>query len=336
LADEWTHCGHYSRNIFLTARCNDGNLTYTRASLLFTCAVNIVVASLQETGSSESSVRFTRSADSVSIRGVTIPLAEIVDRRLLDAAYQQTLHNRLVSAKPFPHLVLEGFFNPLLLELILEEFDSLPNQNWKQLKNDYESTRRSKLGAHLEPASQIYFYVLNSGWFTNALSAITGVPYLLSDPKLAGGGLHETRVGSMFGIHKDFNRHRHIGLKNEMVLITYLNKNWNPAWNGALELWDAEQKACVTSVQPEFGTSILMPHGPVSFHGHPAPLQTSDGRPRRSIAAYYYTSPQVGKWREDQVSSFFLKQRRIHRFLRVAKMLTPPLLWSAVRKAAKG
>ncbi len=59
-----------------------------------------------------------------------------------------------------------------------------------------------------------------------------------------------------------------------MVFITYLNKAWQPEWHGALELWDAESKACVKKVEPEFGRSVLMCNGHRNFHGHPTPLNS--------------------------------------------------------------
>ncbi|MEP6721449.1 MAG: 2OG-Fe(II) oxygenase [Variovorax sp.] len=275
-------------------------------------------------------------ADSVTIRGVRLPLHELVDRQFFESERRQALRDRLQAGKPFPHLVVEGLFNPRLLELVTEEFEALPGAQWADVKSHYESTRRSVLGAHLGPASQLYFDVVNSGWFTEWVSSIIGVPYLLPDPKLFGGGLHESRPGATFAVHRDFNLHRHLGLKNEMVFITYLNKGWQPEWGASLELWDAQREQCVTRLLPEFGHTLLMPHSPVSYHGHPDPMQPPDGRPRRSITAYYYTSPDAGKTREDQVSSVFLKIRRFDKVKRVAQMVAPPVLWSAARKFVKG
>ncbi len=97
------------------------------------------------------------------------------------------------------------------------------------------------------------------------LSLLTEVDELLVDTHLYGGGLHEIKPGGRFGIHRDFDRHIRSGLHNEMVMITYLNKSWQPEWNGALELWDPTATRCVTSVEPEFGRTILMRHGPVAF-----------------------------------------------------------------------
>jgi hypothetical protein len=296
-----------------------------------------VYISTSETAAIASAARPSSNleADSVTIRGVRLPLHELVDMRFFEPAQRQALRDRLQAGQPFPHLVVEGLFNPRLLELVTEEFEALPGGEWADVKSHYESTRRSVLGARLGPASQLYFDVVNSGWFTEWVSSVTAVPYLLPDPKLFGGGLHESRPGATFAVHRDFNLHRHLGLKNEMVFITYLNKGWQREWGASLELWDAERKQPVTSVLPEFGHSILLPHSQVSYHGHPDPMQTPDGRPRRSIAAYYYTSPDAGKMREDQVSSVFLKIRRFDKVKRVAQMVAPPVLWSAARKMAK-
>jgi hypothetical protein len=277
-------------------------------------------------------VRFPPPTDFISIRGVRLPRGELVDPGLFAPGQRERLRDQLVSTTPFPHLVLENIFHPALLELVAEEFDMLPATFWAEVKTHYESTRRSPLGARLGPAAQLYFDIVNSGWFTEWLSSITGVPYLLPDPKLCGGGLHESRTGATFAVHRDFNRHRHLGLRNEMVLITYLNKGWDPEWGSGLELWDKQRGRCVTTVQPEFGRTILLPHGPASYHGHTKPLQAPDGRPRRSVAAYYYTSPLAGKQHGDESASVFMKTHHVDKAKTFARMLTPPVVWLLARK----
>ena len=273
--------------------------------------------------------------DYLCIRGVRLPLAELVDHTLFSAARRDSLRQQMRDAKPFPHLVLDGIFHPLLLDLVTEEFDLLPRENWADIKSRYELLRRSGFNVQLGPASQLYFDLINSGWFSEWLSSISGVPYLLPDPKLFGGGLHESRTGATFAIHRDFNRHPHLGLKNEMVFITYLNKGWDPAWGSALELWDKNKKRCVSNVQPEFGRTILLPHGPASYHGHTQPLQAPDGRPRRSVAAYYYTSPLAGKQHGVEAGTVFMQKYRVDQVKAIARMLTPPLLWSLARKVVR-
>lgn len=267
----------------------------------------------------------------IVIRGVRLPMAELLDQQFFEPGRAEGLHQQLLAAAPFPHLVLEGIFNPRLLELVAEEFE-LPGTEWAQIKSSYENTRRTVLGSKLGPASQLYFDIVNSGWFTQWLSVVIGVPYLLPDPKLFGGGLHESRPGATFAVHRDFTYHRHIGLRNEMVMITYLNKGWEAEWGSALELWDAQRKGCVARVQPEFGHTLIMPHGPTSYHGHPHPMQTPDGRPRRSIACYLYSSPASDLREGAESMSIFLHPRRVDRAKSFLRSFVPPVLWAAARK----
>jgi hypothetical protein len=270
--------------------------------------------------------------DHVVVRGRRLDLGSHVHPKLFDREYVNGLRRSLREAQPFSHLVLDDWFNPVLLELVAEEFDMLDESHWKLVRGDHELTRRSVAHCRLGPASEIYFGIVNSGWFMEWVSSITGIPYLLSDPQLYGGGLHESRTGAAFAIHRDFNRHSNSGLKNEMVFITYLNKGWQPEWGSALELWDKKQKACVTRVQPEFGRSIFMLHGPASFHGHPTPLNAPDDRPRRSVAAYYYSSPEAGKPSRDKLNTIFMNRHPVDRVLAVARVCTPPIIWSAIKK----
>jgi hypothetical protein len=164
------------------------------------------------------------------------------------------------------------------------------------------------------------------------LSAVTGTPYLLTDPQRLGGGLHESKAGGSFAIHRDFSFHPFVGLKNEMVLITYLNHDWQSQWGGVLELWNAKDGECKTRVQPEFGHTLLMPHGPASYHGHPAPLQTPPGVTRRSITAYFYTSPKAGQQDPDEAVSIFMRTHRTDRVKKALRMMTPPLVWKTMKK----
>jgi len=268
----------------------------------------------------------------VTIRGVRLPMEELVDRSLFSAEARQRMNAELLAAAPFPHLVLKDLFNPALLDLILEEFDLRSDAGWCDVQSSYEKTRRSTLGASLGPASQLYFDTVNSGWFTAWLSDVTGTPYLLPDPQRFGGGMHESRTGGSFAVHRDFNVHPHVGLKNEMVFITYLNRGWQREWGSTLELWDARKENCITRVMPEFGHTLLMPHGPASFHGHPEPLNAPDGRPRRSVAAYFYTSPRAGKSSTDDSVSIFMKPRRVDRAKAAVRALTPPIAWKLARR----
>lgn len=271
-------------------------------------------------------------ADHVSIRGVQLGLDTLVDRSRLLAASAATLRDAFVSAAPFPHLVVDGLFRPELLDLVAEEFDRLPAARWRRsYDGQHERTLRSLPGTRLGHAAELYFGVLHSSAFVEFVQQVTGVDALITDPHLCNGGFHESRRGGRFMIHTDFNKHAQTRLNNEMVLITYLNREWDPAWGGALELWSAEAGRCVRSIEPLFGRTVLMRHGANTFHGHPTPLQIPAGKARRSVAAYYYSHRPEQPAEAIRPTQYM--QRSVPRLLRIAaREITPPLVWKAAKR----
>lgn len=274
--------------------------------------------------------------DFVVIRGRRLGLRELIDPRIFSSDHQAKLRQAMDTAQPFAHLVLDEVFNPELLRLVHEEFDLYGPRQWRVVHSGQQATHRSLPQASMGPASELYFGLVNSRWFVRLLSAVSGVEDLITDPDLHGGGLHETRKGGHFGIHRDFDRHPRFGLDNEMVFITYLNEGWDPQWGGALEFWDAHAKRCVSSVDPVFGRSVLLRHGPRSFHGHPAPLAVPEGRARRSVATYYYSYRLAQRTREGRNNSVFLFADRYSRVKLAAKRATPPAVWDALRRLVGG
>ncbi|HBS32523.1 MAG TPA: proline hydroxylase, partial [Parvularcula sp.] len=53
---------------------------------------------------------------------------------------------------------------------------------------------------------------------------------------------------------------------------------------------DEKMERCVKTIVPEFGRCVVFSTTGESFHGHPAPVAHPEGKPRRSIALYYYTA----------------------------------------------
>jgi hypothetical protein len=278
-----------------------------------------------------SSPNFVVADSHFTIRGVRLRFEELVDDQQLsvDNAMRQREHLR--NAVPFEHVLFQGLFNDRLLDLIHEEFDLATQLPWKQHVNRYEDTRRSMPGATLGPAAQIYFWLVNSARITQFLTAVTGVEELIPDPGLVGGGMHETRNGGHFSIHRDFEAHLTNGLANEMVMITYLNKDWKPSYQGLLELWDAQRQQCVKKVSPDFGVTLLMRHGPHSYHGYTTPLNMPRGRTRRSVASYYYSHPQTSQ-RPTSTVSKFLFTSKLDIAKETIKQCVPPILWNGFKK----
>src|SRR5262249_31002155 len=160
--------------------------------------------------------------------------------------------------------------NEQLLSAVEEEFPA--RDHWRHVSGRHESTFRSKRPTDLGPAAQIYFNLVNSNAFVSYLSNISGIPDLITDHTLLGGGLHETRQEGRFAVHRDFNLHHETMLANTLVFLTYLNRDWRPEYGGTLELWDHERMEKAVEIAPVFGRSVLFRHSNRSFHGHPAPL----------------------------------------------------------------
>lgn len=277
-----------------------------------------------------------RRAASINLGDEVIPYDHIVNPDLL--ARVDELHAKFVAAQPFPYVVLDSFFSPTLLEAVLSDFDRVHPDDWKRIENDRESTIRSKTDAELGPASRVYFDTLSSGRFIRFLSALTGIVGLLPDSLLRGGALHESRSGGRFDVHLDFAKHSVTNLDNRLSLITYLNKDWLPAYGGALELWGAPENRCVVKVVPEFGRTVIFRHSEDSLHGHPDPIVAPGGRVRRSVAAYYYTNGVDDQSAVERYTTYFATAPVASRKARLGsglRLVLPPLMFDAGRLALR-
>ena len=192
------------------------------------------------------------------------------------------------SATPFPHLVMEGLFSSDCLKAVVEEFDSAPPGMWREIQSGLQKKRATLPDAALPTNVQNYFDTLNSGPFIRFLTDVTGIPNLIPDPALHGGGMHEVEEGGGFEIHIDFDRHPRTLLNNRLVVITYLNDDWFDADGGSLELWHIKPPSRAASITPIFGRTVILAQSPIAAHGHPHPIRA--GRKRRSITAYFYTN----------------------------------------------
>jgi Rps23 Pro-64 3,4-dihydroxylase Tpa1-like proline 4-hydroxylase len=191
------------------------------------------------------------------------------------------------QAKPFPHCVIDDFYDPYSLEGVLRE--------WPE-KMSYKEAKTS-VKAHLSdfnafgPVTQKVIADLNSPEFLRKLEAMTGIEGLIPDPYLKGGGLHFIPHGGWLNIHADFNWHEELQAVRKINLLLYLNKGWK--WNGQLQLCDKERKP-VKEVDPIFNRCVIFNTTSDSYHGHPDPLVSPV--PRVSIALYYYQKAEKPDW----------------------------------------
>jgi Rps23 Pro-64 3,4-dihydroxylase Tpa1-like proline 4-hydroxylase len=193
---------------------------------------------------------------------------------------------------PWPHIVIDDFLDPQLLEKVRQEAASVRRSDYYEKFVDRKTDHNKYAYAPdvVGPETSRLVNFLNSGPFVGYLEQLTGIEGLLADPSYFGGGLHKIQTGGYLEMHTDFNLLKKYKLERRLNLLLYLNKDWQTAYNGSLELWDRPSKTRVKEVPPLFNRCVVFSTTNDSMHGHPLPLATPRGVERMSIALYYYTN----------------------------------------------
>ena len=224
----------------------------------------------------------------------TLPL-KLEDGLFLDHAdarrIGESLAERYCFAEPFPHIVLDNFFPPDVVQMALNNFPEKALQSDRVFEMGYAGLhKRQVLPAECNASARALFHFCNSQPMLQFLEGLSAIPGLLPDPYFVGGGFHETTRGGKLGVHADFRVNEQLNLQRRMNVIVYLNPEWDDAYGGHLELWDRQMTKCAKTVAPILNRCVIFNTDADSFHGHPDPLTTPDGVTRRSMALYYYTA----------------------------------------------
>ena len=247
-----------------------------------------------------------------------------------------------VGNRPFAHIVLDDFVDPGVLDGVLAEVDALDRSKRyaKFMDRKTDHNKFAFMPDVVGPKTAALINFLNSGVFIAYLEKLTGISGLLADPSYFGGGVHWIENGGFLEVHADFNHLKKYNLERRINLLLYLNKDWDDAYNGHLELWDRPSMTKAKAVAPLFNRCVIFSTTQESLHGHPVPLAAPPGRARRSIALYYYTNT----WNPDgQAHSTLYHVSRNNpvrvkplRIVRgVLRDLIPPIFRKAVRAVKK-
>lgn len=204
--------------------------------------------------------------------------------------FAEANREKYVSASPFPHIAIENFMRPELLDAVLRDFPGQTHVPWDGMIDKDQKKFAFNATSKLAPSVRQVLHFLNSKEIINFLEKLTGIQGLIPDPHLAGGGLHELRPGGFLKVHADFNWHKQLRLDRRINLLVYLNKDWYPGYAGNLELWDTAMQGKVREYRPLFNHCVIFNTTDTSFHGNPVPVGCPPDRSRRSIAMYYYTN----------------------------------------------
>ena len=197
---------------------------------------------------------------------------------------------RYLTAKPFPHISLDSFLRPEVLDAVVRDLPARDSEPWEAMVDKDQKKFAANVVSKMAPSVRRVLYFLNSREIVNFLEKLTGIEGLIPDPHYAGGGCHELRPGGFLKVHADFNWHKQMRLDRRINLLIYLNKDWQPEYGGNLELWDTAMSHKAAEYAPLFNRCVIFNTTDTSFHGNPVPVSCPPDRSRRSLAFYYYTN----------------------------------------------
>jgi Rps23 Pro-64 3,4-dihydroxylase Tpa1-like proline 4-hydroxylase len=197
-----------------------------------------------------------------------------------------------VNLEPFPHIVIDWWFERELLEQINAEFPMAHHPNWRQYRKENEVKYEGGPSMWGDAACE-YFDQLDQR--TDELGEMFGLPGLSME--LVGGGYHLIPPGGRLAMHADFNRSPDTHLFRRLNVLTYLNPEWDED-GGVLKLGANED----VEVIPEMGRTVIFATSSTSWHGHPVPTKK---RWRKSVAAYFF-SPDPPPGYEGETSTVWL------------------------------
>jgi hypothetical protein len=246
------------------------------------------------------------------------------------------LQEQYKAAQPFPHIVIDDFLPEAVLERCLTEFPSRA-EDTTVFNRDQERNKAQFNPDEMSPWLRTLFYGFNSRPFIHVLQNITGIKGLIPDPYFLGAGFHEIGEGGHLSVHADFNHHKPMDLERRINILIYLNKDWKEEFGGSLELWSDGMASREHVILPSFNRCVIFNTTSESWHGNPQPVHHPEGRTRKSIALYYYTSTWT-KAKRDHTTQFQARPGSEDKFDWRVKLkegavdLIPPLLYRTLKK----
>ena len=204
------------------------------------------------------------------------------------------IQHRFNKAKPFRHVEVNNFLDVEKCEMLMQDFPAFQEKFALNEHGEVGAKAVIERVSGISPFYKKFYTYINSKAFLDAVTDLTGIPDLIADEALFGGGTHENRHGQSLDVHIDFNIDERRMLHRRLNLLIYLNPEWEAAWGGLIELqsnpWDQavnEKKRFL----PLFNHAIIFETNEYSWHGFER-IQLPENRrhlSRKSFSIYLYT-----------------------------------------------
>ena len=200
------------------------------------------------------------------------------------------------NAKPFPHIVINNFFESDIAKKLEKEFPDYNNAVWDNYNNAIEVKKICNNWKAFPSLTYQVFSYLNSEKFVNKFSnLILNSSDLISDPGLHGGGWHIHSRGGKLNTHLDYSIHPKLKLQRKINLIIYLNSDWQDDWGGRLGFWEngnsKQPGELCKEIEPRFNRAVIFDTTKNSWHGLPESINCPENEYRKSMALYYLIKP---------------------------------------------
>ena len=207
--------------------------------------------------------------------------------------------NNWLELKPFPHFIVDDFFEAEVAKALEAEFPNFDDSVWHEYGNAIEVKKVCNNWNAFPSKTYEAFSYLNSPVFVDFLSeCLFGARKLYCDSGLNGGGWHIHSRGGKLNTHLDYSLHPKLGLQRKLNIIVYLNSAWKADWGGHLGLWDNNNDVApgdlIKEIEPKFNRAAIFDTTMNSWHGLPNPLRCPEDQYRKSLAVYYLSEPPIG------------------------------------------
>jgi 2OG-Fe(II) oxygenase superfamily len=211
---------------------------------------------------------------------------------------REKLRQQFRNARPFPFMVIDNFLVPGAAEEVSRAYPTFEEAraqgfmfNFVNEQKKIQITEAAKFPSAVKRLND----AISAPQFLTDLEYITGIPRILADDQLVGGGMHLTGPGGRLDVHVDFNLIEDRKLFRRLNILLYLNQAWDESWGGQIELWDKDVKNRGHSCAPALNRCLIFETSDISFHGV-ARVTAPPDAVRQSFAAYYYTHEPPPNW----------------------------------------
>lgn len=223
---------------------------------------------------------------------------QVINSHYFKASTIESLHKEFNAATPFRHVVMDQFLEGPVADSLFEHFPTIEKLNKHYHGLNEQKSEGSNFG-NFHPDFTKVRQALMSPEVYQWLSAVTGIKDVFITDDNLGTGLHQGANGSFLDIHIDFNIHTKLNVHRRLNFLVYLNKGWNNAWGGQLEMWNADMSKLMKAVDPAFNRCVIFETSDYSYHGY-SKISVPEGVTRKSFYAYFYTNERenAGKFHD--------------------------------------